>query len=65
MPNVTLEGKLFDARPDRIDLRDREYQPRLRSLPPEFPNSKQVKQYFSRYAKADLILDQGQEEVGS
>jgi len=61
MPNVTLEGKLFDARPDRIDLRDREYQPRLRSLPPEFPNPKQVNQYFSRYAKADLILDQGQE----
>ncbi|MDR4493864.1 MAG: C1 family peptidase [Nitrospirales bacterium] len=61
MPNVKLNGKLLDARPDRIDLRDREYQPRLRSLPPEFPNPKQIKQYASRYAKAGLILDQGQE----
>lgn len=61
MPKVKLNGKLLDARPDRIDLRDREYQPRLRSLPPEFPNPKQIKQYFSRYARAGLILDQGQE----
>lgn len=61
MPTIKLNGKLFDARPDRIDLRDREYQPRLRSLPPEFPNPKDIKQYFSRYAKAGLILDQGEE----
>ncbi len=61
MPKVKLNGKLLDARPDRIDLRDREYQPRLRSLPPEFPNPKQIKRYFSRYARAGLILDQGQE----
>ncbi|MEJ2230989.1 MAG: C1 family peptidase, partial [Nitrospirales bacterium] len=61
MPTVTLNGKLLDARPDRIDLRDREYQPRLRSLPAQFPDQKLIKQHFGSYAKAKLILDQGEE----
>ena len=61
MPNVTLNGKVFDARPDRIDLRDREYQPRLRSLPPQYPDLAQLNKHFSSYAKADLILNQGKE----
>ncbi|MDH5586467.1 MAG: C1 family peptidase [Nitrospirota bacterium] len=61
MPKVTIKGKIFDARPDRIDLRDREYQPRLRSLPPQFPSVNSIKQYSKDYAKANLILDQGEE----
>ena len=61
MPTVTLKGKIFDARPDRIDLRDREYQPRLRSLPPQFPDASFIQQHFSSYAEANLILDQGHE----
>ncbi len=61
MPKVTLNKRLFDARPDRIDLRDREYQPRLRSLPPRFPDPSQISEHFANYAKADLILDQDQE----
>ena len=61
MPNVTLNGKVFDARPDWIDLRDREYQPRLRSLPPQYPDLAQLNKHFSNYAKADLILNQGKE----
>lgn len=61
MPTVTLKGKNFDARPDRIDLRDREYQPRLRSLPHQFPDASFIQQHFTNYAEADLILDQGKE----
>ncbi len=61
MPAVTLKGKIFDARPDRIDLRDREYQPRLRSLPPQFPDASFIEQHFPSYAEAELILDQGEE----
>ncbi len=61
MPTVTVKGKVFDARPDRIDLRDREYQPRLRSLPPQFPDQRFIKKHLTTYAKANLILDQGEE----
>ncbi len=61
MPAVKIKGKIFDARPDRIDLRDREYQPRLRSLPPKFPDDASIQQHLKSYAKADLILDQGEE----
>ena len=61
MPKVTLKGKIFDARPDRIDLRDRQYQPRLRSLPPQFPDISFIQEHFVNYAEADLILDQGKE----
>lgn len=34
MPTLTYHHRTFDARPDRIDLRDRVYQPKLVSLPP-------------------------------
>ena len=61
MPQVTLKGKIFDARPDRIDLRDRKYQPRLRSLPPQFPDTSFIQEHFANYAEANLILDQGEE----
>ena len=61
MPKVKVKGKIFDARPDRIDLRDREYQPRLRSLPPQFPDESAIQQHLKNYAKANLILDQGEE----
>ena len=61
MPTVKVKGKIFDARPDRIDLRDREYTPRLRSLPPQFPDESAIQQHLKNYAKADLILDQGVE----
>ena len=61
MPQVLLKGKIFDARPDRIDLRDREYQPRLRSLPPKFPDASFIQEHFANYAEADHILDQGEE----
>jgi hypothetical protein len=50
----------FDARPDRIDLRDREYRPALRSLPREFPAKSFIDEHPDSYA-AGLILDQGSE----
>jgi hypothetical protein len=61
MPTVKFKGKIFDARPDRIDLRDREYQPRLRSLPPQFPDVASIQKHAKNYANANLILDQGEE----
>src|SRR5262245_31898496 len=61
MPSTILNGKTFDARPDRVDLRDREYQPRLRSLPPQFPGLADAQRYLPLYEKDGMILNQGQE----
>ncbi len=60
MPTRTFSNRTFDARPDRIDLRDRTYLPKLVSLPPVWPTSEQIKSYLPAYAKT-LVLDQGQE----
>ena len=49
----------LDARPDRIDLRDRSYQPPLKSLKPEYPPAGWVTDYFQMYK--DLVLNQGRE----
>jgi pimeloyl-ACP methyl ester carboxylesterase len=57
----TLGDRLLDARRDRLDLRDRQYQPPLASLPDQFPDNDALKTYLGAYAKADLILDQGRE----
>ena len=52
----------LDARPDRLDLRDREYRPPLKNLPATFPSVKNVEQLFKHYAvTCNLILDQGEE----
>jgi hypothetical protein len=47
----------LNARPDRIDLRDRVYQPRLVNLPPESPSPKLLQRWVPAYKK--LVLDQG------
>lgn len=60
-PSNRINGKLLDARRDRLDLRDRPYQPPLRSLPDQFPNDEFLKRYLAAYVKAGLILDQGDE----
>ena len=60
MPTRTISNRTFDARPDRIDLRDRAYLPKLLSLPPVWPAAEQIRNYLPAYAKT-LILDQGQE----
>jgi hypothetical protein len=51
----------LDVRPDRLDLRDRQYMPPTLSLPAEYPEPAQLKLYFPRYVKRNLVLDQGQD----
>lgn len=52
----------FDVRPDRLDLRDRKYRPRLVNLPPCFPSESIVKDLLVHYQRdCGLILDQGSE----
>lgn len=60
MPRLTHNGRVFDARPDRIDLRDRIYQPKLVSLPASYPEQADIDKSFSAYAK-HFVLDQGEE----
>ncbi len=60
MPTQTYQARTFDARPDRIDLRDRLYQPKLVSLPPRYPHIESIDQYLPAYA-GSLVLDQGEE----
>lgn len=60
MPTVVHNNRTFDARPDRVDLRDRPYQPVLRSLPAVHPDPAFIQQHFTAYAKT-LVLDQGRE----
>lgn len=61
--NVAIGARkvALDARPDRLDLRDRIYLPPLQNLPPQYPSDKQVQQWLPAYAKADLVLNQGQD----
>lgn len=58
--NLTL-----DARPDRLDLRDREYRPHLKSLPSAYPVLRgawtSLENLLECYADSQLILDQGKE----
>ena len=58
MPNDPIT---LDARPDRIDLRDRAYQPPLRNLEPRFPDDTLLETFFPLYAEHDMVLDQGSE----
>ncbi len=51
----------FDARPDRLDFRDRVYTPPLRSLEPRFPTDTDIETFMGSYAKHGLVLDQGEE----
>jgi hypothetical protein len=51
----------LDARPDRLDLRDRAYLPRLVSLPHRWPSDELAAEWLPGYVGAGLILDQGNE----
>jgi len=53
--------RVFDARPDRLDLRDLPYRAPLRSLPPRHPADPQVQQFIPGYVAERLVLDQGRE----
>ena len=56
-----FKSATLDARPDRLDFRDRTYRPPLRSLDPRFPSENHIKAYLPAYAAAKLVLDQGRE----
>jgi len=61
MPKVKLNDMVFDARPDRVDLRDREYRPPLKSLPHRYPDLEDIARYLTMYKRDNMILDQGEE----
>ncbi|MBK6337886.1 MAG: C1 family peptidase [Betaproteobacteria bacterium] len=60
-PRNAAEGyarRLFDARPDRVDLRDRAYAPPLRSLPPVWPDDASLARWLPGYIEAGRVDDQ-------
>ena len=62
MPIKSINNHSFDARPDRIDYRDRMYQPPLVSLPEQYPDPSMIKHFLTDYTEThQLILDQGKE----
>lgn len=56
-----ITSRLFDARPDRLDFRDLDYAPPLRSLDTHYPAQCFLAQAVPAYVAAGLILDQGKE----
>jgi len=60
-PAKAAKKRAFTVAKDPVDLRDRLYTPPPVSLPAEFPESSQIKQFLNTYTKAKLILDQGEE----
>lgn len=56
-----IGGRLMDARPDRVDLRDLPYRPPLRSLPAQYPGDARIAEFLPGYVKAGLVLNQGKE----
>ncbi len=58
---ISTSSLKFDARPDRIDLRDRAYLPPLDLVAEKWPRPNQLEQRLPEYIAADMILDQGSE----
>ncbi|MEP1206848.1 MAG: C1 family peptidase [Rhizobiaceae bacterium] len=50
---------LLDARPDRIDFRDREFRSQLVSLPEKYPTDQQIGLFLEQYQQKEMILNQG------
>jgi hypothetical protein len=55
------EDRVLDVRKDRLDLRDREYRPLLKSLPKEYPNINDIDDIVKCYRAINMVLDQGNE----
>ena len=49
----------LNARPDRLDLRDRPYQPKLANLPEAFPPPATLNAWIKDYTKSKLVRNQG------
>lgn len=60
MPSRLSKENLV-ARPDRIDFRDRMYQPPLRSLVDVHPPLRWIERFVDNYVEDGNILDQGEE----
>jgi Papain family cysteine protease len=58
---VSFQDRALDVRPDKLDFRDLDFRPALRSLPGRYPLQKDVEALLPAYVEAGLILDQGQE----
>ncbi|SFV58579.1 FIG00910497: hypothetical protein [hydrothermal vent metagenome] len=54
-------NRVLDVRKDRLDLRDREYRPILKSLPKIYPDIDDIEMIVKCYHAIDMILDQGAE----
>ena len=61
MANHILDGRELATRPDRMDFRDRSYQPPLVSLPESFPATDEIQAFLKRYYSDGRILNQGRE----
>ncbi len=61
MPRKVYKKKVLDVRPDRLDLRDREYRPPLLSLPDAWPLREDYKELFKIYNNSKMVLNQGEE----
>lgn len=60
--SLTRSGlRTLDARPDRLDLRDRPYLPPVKSLPRRYPSDANLREFLPKYIKQKLVLDQGRE----
>lgn len=58
LPDTTIT---LDARPDRLDLRDRIFTARVQSLPASFPSDKDVTEKLADYLNRGMVLFQGKE----
>jgi len=62
MPTNIVKNRTLDARPDRIDYRDRIYNPPLVCLPEQYPPLEFIETHLADYARIHkLILNQGKE----
>ncbi len=59
MGKTSYKKRLLDVRQDRLDLRDRVYQPVLKSLSATYPDSRYINYILKCYREENLILDQG------
>lgn len=61
--NFDFNGSLLalDARPDRLDIRDRMYTPRVSNLPPCHPGVADIVPALPAYIEKGLVLNQGKE----
>lgn len=59
MPKILLDGRAVDARPDRVDFRDLEYRPPLRTLPHAFPDIARFSSDIAQYCDDGMVLHQG------